>query len=666
MYTLDLPSPEKLRTLWLDVVAQDKQRMDIIRDLREHINGLNKIPVPNAVGFKAEPQHAYLLRNANTAKASRFRHFPEYMVAPQYNKRGNIEPAEEKRASLIEKWHARLGEQWEQQSSVWQRMVEDSISYFVAGERIECAPASDWKDVIQLEDDFKTGMYPYEEKAYNEAREKTKRSAGVPIRSIHVPPDALHWIREGNTTTEVFEVERRDLRAVISNPLFADSDFVKNIRSDEVKLSQKLTVLHYSNHVYHAYYALAPSGSASLRDRFPTGEELSRDAAGQPMLLYSYEHGIGRCIYNIIWGPRGPWDGNVDDMLGRLAALRDLSADADKYKTWLATAARRLGLPTYQQTFDRDQRVDTTDSRPKPIEVEEGGMISLWKGEEIRIIPNNFDIATLQYAYRDTEDKFHAMAGVQSRYGIHQEGAATGYHEAFLLQQSQSTERAQEIALKHGAEGRADIVNRYIKYRIEEEVPIAHSELRPGGRTAYQYIAIGPKELDPMPIMTATVIAPTPQDFNKALANAQNALRPVDGTGRPIMDRQTVGTQILQIQNYDEVERRIDIEQQEAIAMQSPAFTNRIIELMMTQLAKDEAQKASPEQFMNADPALMQVGDMAAQTGETAPMGGMSPDTAMGLANASGMQGVGGGMPEGMAQPQQVMGLTDVAMDGLA
>ncbi len=652
----------------MDVYDSSKRRLQIVGELRKVINGENDVPHPPGILYKPEVQHAYLLRNAVTAKVARFRHFPEIMVSPEYNQRGNVTAQAEKQATKIERWHTRLYEQWEQQSNVWQKVVEDTISFFVGAERIECAPATDWKDVIDLDTEKEEGRYPYEDKDFSFERTAAKRAAGVPIRSIHVPSDAIHWVREGNHTVECFEVEQRNLRAVVSNPLFRESEFVRNVSSRDMKLTEKVTILHYSNNVWHAYYALVPDSNSTFSGRVPSGAELSQNATGLPQLLYAYEHGIGRPVYNIVWGPYGPWEGNVDPMLGRLAALHDLSADADKYKSWLATAVRRLGFPTFQQTFNPDIR-DTADQRPKAVPIEEGGIVTMWKDESLTLVPNNFDTSALRYAYEDTERKFHALAGVESQYGIHQEGAATGYHEAFLLQQSQNTERSTEIGLKHGAEGRVDIVNRYVKYRIKEPTPIAHSEIREGSKKrAMQYIELGPDDLRPMPTVTASVIAPSPQDFDKNLANVQRALAPING--RPITDRMTALTRIANFDNPDEIERNIDIEQQKIAAMQNPSFGNYILRRMFSKLASDEAEIASAQQFGQADPSILAAGDMAIQSGEMSQMGGMAPETAMGMEQASidnaGMtQGMGGGLPEGMAQPMQVMGNTDALMGGM-
>lgn len=663
-YTQELPSPEQLRSRWVDVYDANLPRLQIVADLRDVINGKNKVDVPPTVAYKAVVQHSFLLRNAVTAKASRFRHSPEIKVAAQYNSRGNVSPTAEKRASKTEKFFAQLFEQWEQQTSGWQRIVEDAVSYYVAAERIECAPNTDWKDVITLDALAESGDYPMEAGEFKAEREKVKRASGVPIRSVHVPSDSIFWVREGNTTVEVFEVEQRNLRAVLSNPLFEKSEFVRDMkgRDNRGSLKEKITILHYCNNIFHAYYALEPSADSSRNQVWPTGKTLADNAKGTPRLLYSYEHGIGRVIYNIVWGPYGPWDGNVDPMLGRLAALKDLSQDADSYKSQLATLVRRNAWGTMVHAIDPSLR-DTADARPNsPITIQEGGIIQTWKDETFGPLQNNLDIAALKYAMEKTEQDFHAIAGVQSQYGIHQEGAATGYHEALLLQQSQSNDMAQEIGLKFGAENRTDIVARYIKHRIGEPVPITHSEVR-GGKRVSQYISIGPDDLDPMPAFSASVIAPSPQDFAKTMNNVQIALAPING--RPITDRTTALSVIGNFPNVDEIERNIDIEKAEAAALESAPITNRIVRQMNVILAQKESEIAEAAQFAQADPALVDAASMALP--ESAAMGGVSPETAMSMeqasiANAAGMQGQGGGLPAGMAQPAQVMGNTDMRM----
>lgn len=675
-YAYDLPDPSMLNDLRADAVSTYQKRNQMINRLRLHVNGENKINVPEDVSFAVRKVHSYMLRAAINEQSSRFRSYPQFQVTPLLNSRGNVSGEAEKQASRMEMWLDRALYWMDRgDAPTYPRIYEDVITYCMAGVRVENVFQSAWSPLVVGDDGMDDlARMKLDGKDYTKAKNAIKRDK-FPFRSVYCQPDSLYPIYEsGEHPPLVLEFEQRYLRDVLNNPRYAGSGFASSVNGRMVSPREKVTVMHLGNNRFHAYYALTPGNTSYGPERWPTGTELADQSVGNPVLLYAYEHHLGQPVYTFYYGAFGTWHGNTTSLEGRLNAIVDLCDDADQLQSQAATAIRSAAWPRFVHKIDPNMR-DSTETKPKAAQVRDGENVAIWKDESIAPLMAGVDIGALQWLYSETRQRFQEIMGSGAVYGQHQEGASTGYHEQVLLTQTQRLQALYEMGVSRGAVNHAHKLFRYIN-QMDESVPacVVLPDANDKMKRYAEYIEVGPKDLNPYPVLDARVISPDLGDMSRNIQTAHRLLTPVGPENMPLASRSTVQREILGFQNPDAEDRAIKVAMEEAAMRADPVVQDmRRKAFFKVVLANEMPANPSEEQVMAADPALGGALEMASQFGMQPPMNTpmeMDPATGqpLGVAppapNVAGMQGVGGGVPAGMAQPEQVIGNVDMRMQG--
>lgn len=661
------------------------KRDRLIDKFRRALDGKNPIKVPRSMTYKVTAWHTRRLNAILNEKTSRYRPTPEIKVIP-VGKDGKVSKPVRNKAERLEKGLNGMFYSLERQGSdsVWQNVVWDLHVADAACEKWLRHPASRWPKLVPYRAEDEDEDAPERDvlerthgNDYEKVREEYKREQGLCITRLWVPIERFYPVFDNGLLVEGFELSERSLRNLMNNPLF-DTSVLKNYASAgrDGGLGQSVVILEYSNDRYHAYYALSPSTTS--RQSWPTITSSRTLTLGEPILLHKYEHGLGRPVYNYIVGRGGGWVSGDSRQEGVMEALLDLNQQADELKSQQATYIRNMMWPTRAAYFDREAR-GADDNPPAAPKIEEGGIISMFKGETIENLTANIpDFPLAVKLYEQIEASMNALSGAPVLFGERQPGVVTGYHQQIQQNQAKHLDNQIETALSRGAIQGVELALLHIRAMDEKVYPFS-PEKGPGGRIEGEYMCIDPKDLDPLPQLSAKVIDPQPSDLMVSADVALKLTQIRPGHNTPLIDDSRALQDILGFQDPEDIIRSTTEQSFRERLSANEAIMMDLSQRLGLELAKRQAANLTPEEVANASPAMQQAAQGMNESGEAAQNGGVSPRNLAaqidgrtlaesrsrdGAGAGGALKGQGGGMPPGAPQPAQAMGRAQQILGG--
>lgn len=663
-----------------------QRRDNLIDRFRKALDGKNPIRAPKSMTYRVVTWHTRRLNAILNEKTSRYRPTPEIKVIP-IGRDGKVSKPARSKAEKLEKAINGMFYQLERQGNdaVWRNVVWDLHVADAAVEKWLSSPSTWWPDLVpyQTEEEQETDapprdtlerIYGNDKAGYDKAREEYKQKRGLCLTRFWVPIERFYPVFDSGALVEGFELSERSLRSILNNPLFDTTALQGMGNPSDGGLGQQVVILEYSNSRYHAYYALGPSHNS--RNAWPTITSSRSLSLGQPILLHAYEHGLGRPVYNYIVGRGGGWVSGDSRQEGVMEALLELNQQGDELKSQIATYIRNVMWPTRAAYFDREARA-ADDGPPTPPKIEEGGIISMFVGEKIESLEINmphFELA--ENTARRIEADMNALAGAPVVFGERQPGVNTGYHQQIQQNQAKHLDSQIENSLSRGAIQGVELALLHIR-AMGEKAYIFSPEKGPGGRVDGEYMCIDPKDLDPLPQLSAKVIDPQPQDLMIAADVALKLTQIRPGHNTPLLDDGRARQDILGFQDPEDVDRSITEQTFREALRTNQAIIMDLSQRLGLELAKRQNTSITPEEFAGASPAFQQATQQLNQGGEAAGMGGVSPKnlgamidggrearTRDGAGAGGALRGQGGGMPTGAPQMAQTLGRTQQLLGG--
>lgn len=661
------------------------QRRDrLISRFREALDGRNPVKAPKSMTYRAVAWHTRRLNAILNEKTSRYRVTPEIKIIP-VGKDGKVSKPIRNKAERLEKGINGLFYQLERQgnTAVWLNVIWDLHVADAACEKWLRSPATWWPKLVPYRDEDEPEDAPERDvlervygEEYGRERERYKQERGLPITRMWVPIERCYPVFDNGVLTEAFELSERSLRSVMNNPLFDTTPLRGLSAGQDGGLGQQVVILEYSNARWHAYYLLGPSSRG--REAWPIITDSRSLSLGDPVLLHKYEHGLGRPVYNYFVGRGGGWVSGDSRQEGVMEALLDKNQQLDEVHSQMATYMRNVMWPTRVAFFDNEARA-SDDNPPNPPKVEEGGIISMWKNERIDNLNANIpDFPFASQLYQRIESDMSALAGASVLYGERQPGVVTGYHQQIQQNQARHLDSQIENALARGAIQGVELALLHIRAMGEKVYPFV-PERGPGGKLDGEYICIDPKDLDPLPQLSAKVVDPQPSDL---LVSADVALKLTQirpGHDEPLVDDARVLQDVLGFQDPEDILRSRTEQRFRQALGRSEALVFDLQQRLGLELQKRQAANLTPEDVANASPAFRQAAQELNESGEAEAAGGVNPRNltaqieGRGIADsrtrdgtgAGGMlRGQGGGRPPGAPQPAQVAGRTQQLLGG--
>lgn len=629
-YLTGLPSETDISQSLQWTLEHWRERNQFIADVRKMIAGMNKIQAPTSTQYKIRTMHTFYLATAVNEKAARFVHMPRVQVIPDEH----LDPEARRESSDME--IALKAAMYEMErhgdGDVWGRMVLDAILLDEGVERIERAPAAFWPELLRRDEEGNLNPVFEDEDLTN----AYKKDSGFPIRSVYVPLENWYPIYEGSTPVESFEFEQRSVRSILRNPLFNTQDIHLGQLSED-KLKAQATIVHYVNQNYHAYYLLPINTSY---DTWPNPME-SHTYEGPVHLLHAYEHELGETLYNNIAGRFGGWKGPKNSIEGISKGLLELNQVADEVMSQVFTNIRAKYWPSLVHKIDPEHRAVGTGS-PKPLEIPEGQNVAIYKDEEIEPIFKPVNDDSVPWFMDQVQGLIGRLGGSPVLFGVRQPGVETGYHQSLQITQSEHLDEKIEQHLSFGAIQRVTKILKHIKAMDMGKVWVHHSEIEPTGKRSGRWLFIDPKHLVPLPRLDAAVRRPRPVDFAASVRAAREASDDRGGKG-PLMADATIREQLLNVEAPDIENRKIIEERAKREILDSGVIAQKVQERLNLLMAQSGVPQLSPEQLVNADPAISAAIQQMQQPG------------------ANGTNGTGGvplppGQTTGQSQPEQAVG----------
>jgi len=668
-----VPDPEEIAQSIPELFEIHATRNEWIEKMRAHTNGTNKVKVPSdPAPYTIMPIHMMSLRAAKNERLARFLLTPQYRVtAPGWSDpaqafASNLERAIKEAMYWIRRKNDDFG-----------RVISDVLTFEGGAMRWEPNTMAAWPQLmvdIDGEDDVTRRIKAEggDEKKQREGREEYKRALGNASLSnlftrSYVPYEC-YYPYPGDD--EMIEIEFRSVRKIIDNKLFSE-EARGRLRAlvDEahVSLRSVAPIVRYCNKQIYAYY-LVPDVFTQAKDTSLLRQLTDKFKTSPPqgmMLLYHYEHNAGMSLYTNYVGSEGGWtSGDNEDLIGKLRALEELNSARDSLASQEYTNLRNTMWPTMivKQKMERPTQ-PLNDNDPRNISTKSSGNIYLYEGEEMAPMIQSSENPLLRGFKADIVEGLSKLTGAPGLFGMHQSGVEGGFQEATLMQQADSVFARTEANVATGAvnEGLVFLaLIRAIGEKVWVRVPAKSAE----GRKYFQTLCIDPALLYPMPVLDAIVKAPPAADQRQQLANYAAATADISGPGTSAVDRNTARENYMGIEQPDEMEARVKL--QTVIDQVGPPRLAEEIGKKYNFLSVDQ-QKALANS-VNVDPMAMMAGDpaMAAQMGAFAngmPPPGADPmmDPSL-MPNPAGTQGMNGGLPMGMGQPEQTDGRIDQLM----
>lgn len=625
------PNTGDIREMLSSTVEYWKDRNTVITDLRDMILGNNKISAPTSTQYKIRTLHTYLLASTFNEKVSRYTQQPLIQAIPS-----DITDDARHDSTELEKALEVAFYEMERKGDgdVWSRVALDAVMLDAGVERIERAPAAFWPELSHYESKD-LGM-------------EYKKEQGLPMRTVYVPLESFYPIYEGPTLVESFEIETRSLRSVYRNKSFSTDKLKEMAPPADMTggLDTQVTILHYSNMEWHAYYALAPSSNSN----WPQADVLNKTNIGEPVLLSAYKHGIGQSIYNVVAGRFGGWKGNNNRIEGVNKGLMELNQAADEIISQAFTNVRAKYWPTMLHKINPELRPPVAGGGPpNAVRVPEGQDMVLFNDESLEPLFKAQDDPAVPWLLGQIQNQMGRLGGSPVLFGDSGPGVETGYHQSLQITQAEHLDEKIEQHLSQGAIQRATIVLSHVK-ASGQKVPVHYVETGNDGKKRGKYLILDPDKLSPMPRFDALVRKPRPVDFAAALRSAREASDERQGKG-PLLSDDTIRESILNINSPDEEKLKILIEKQKNSLVESGVLSERIAEALNLKLAQEGTPDISPEVASSADPAVLQAMDNLKRNA-AAVQAGVSPQ----IAEQAGGVPLATGQPVGQSQPEQAVG----------
>jgi len=647
-YITDLPDDDAIREGLSYAYDFWQPRNKFISDMRDSMEGKNKIEAPTNTSYKIRTLHTYGMASVVNEKAARFSHLPVIQVVPAGDERDDRAASSE-----LEKALNVATQEMERRSDgdVWSRCVLDAIYLDEGVERIERAPAAFWPEVVTLVDGKPT--LPFEDELSMAAIKQYKKQYGIPLRSVYVPLENVFPIYEGATCVENYEIEVRTLRSVVRNPLFAKAaEFLQSASVGAREgLRQKVTIVHYTNAIWHAYYILTPSviGGDTVTD-WPDLTQQNLTNVGTPIFLHAYEHNCGEVIYNFIGGRFGGWKTSNNRIEGVGKGLLELNSASDEVVSQVFTNIRAKYWPTLLQKVDPDQRGYVPgNSTPRKLTVQEGQDLVIFKDEDVTPLFTPVDDPMIPWFYDKVHEQLGRLAGSPVIFGDRQPGVETGYHQSLQISQAEHLDEKIEQHLSAAAIRRVTIMLKHIKAMKSLGEVYVHTTETIQGKKYGKYFTISPEDLSPLPALDAQIRPPRPVDYMASIRAAREATDDRGGRGALLSD-DTARATILNVQAPDAEEHKILVETERAKLIQSGVLGQKIMEALNLKLVAQnipDGGNSTPAAPMAQEAAGRLQASKQAQT--NAPV-----DTPMQT-----------GMPTGQAQPEQALGTEITAAMGM-
>lgn len=662
------------------------RRDRLVRRFREALDGRNGIKQPKSMQYKTVVFHTRHLNAVMNEKASRYRSTPEVKIVP-VGRNGRSTDASKEKAEQLSKALNGMFYQLERQGSdaVWKNVIWDLHVADAACEKWLAAPNVFWPKLVpyklkyvdsdsgeeyedpEPKDDLMRQFS--DKKEYDKAKEEYKRTCGMPLTRMHVPIERFYPVFEGQMLVEGFEVSERSLRSIMNNKLFKSSVLLGYGSGKDGGLSQDVVIMEYSNAVWHAYYALAPS--STNRGAWPNMATTKQLNMGQPVLLHAYQHGLGRPVFNYIVGRGGGWVHGESRQEGVMEALLELNQQADELNSQIATFVRNTMWPTRAIKYNPEHR-GADEGLPTPPKIEEGGTIPLWMGEEIVGLEANipeFQLATWQFD--QIMDRMNFLAGSRSLFGERQAGVNTGYHAQINLNQAKNLDSQIENALVRGAINGIELALLHVK-ALNEKCYIFAVEQGPAEKKTGEWLSIDPKDLDPLPQISVKVIDPQPNDLLIAAQTAMTLTQIRPGHDTPLLDDATARLHVLGFSDPEDIERKVRAQALMSKMFASPAIVTDLSTRLGFEIMQRQSAIVSPEDAGDASPAFQEAIQEVNESGESAQLGGVQPDNVRnqveGRVRSTGaggaLTGMGGGMAPGAPQPLQTAGRAQQLLRG--
>ena len=646
-YWSELPDSNEIRERLQFAWEYWQPRNEFIRKTRTMLSGDNTIEAPKATVYKVRTMHTYSFAAIVNEKAARFTHLPLIQVVPE-------DESTEARAtsSKLERALNIAFSEMERRSDgdVWSRVVLDAITIDEGVERIERAPAAFWREVaIQKENGDWEFAFEQDESGVKITNALKKR-LGLPIRSVYVPLENFYPIYEGPTNMESFETETRALRSVLSNPLFAGSrGLLEAVAGSEINnLKSQVTIVHYVNPVWHAYYAMAPGTAANnpTEALFPNLMSTELQAVGQPILLHAYKHSLGTSIYNCTPGRFGGWKTATNRIEGIAKGLLELNQNADEVMSQVFTNVRAKYWPTLKQKINPDLRgySDTGTGEPKPIVINEGQSLAMFTDEDVEPLFAPVDDPAVPWIYDQIQSQLARLGGSPAVFGQNAPGVETGYHASLQITQAEHLDEKIEQHLSVGAAKRAELILRHVKEMNLGPVFVHATETRYDGKKQGIYCSIDPSDLSPLPRLDAQVRRPRPVDMAASIRAALEASSEREGKG-PLLSDDTIRETFLNITEPDVEKYKAMFEAQQNRLLASGVLDAKIAQGLNLLLAVEGVPAVGNP--MEASPAALEASRQLA--------GGQSVNPNA-PAPSNMPTGVTQGMPTGQSQPEQAAG----------
>lgn len=665
VYAVKVPSESDARVRLRDLVDYWRRRNDFISRAREMYLGRNAIKGPETTQYRVRVMHTRMLTAAVAEKKARYLPLPEIQIVPMASG-----PRAQAKASRLELALNAAMQQLESNSHgvVWDRLVEDAIYLDAGVERIERAPAAFWPELVIRDDDGKTVLErlfegrPDEE--FQEGVREYKKRAGLPLRAVYVPLERFYPYYEGPLIIEAFEIELRPLRSVISNRSFSPEAraALAQYAGEDVwnDTRTQVAIVHYCNQYVYSYYAVLPA-RANERVWPLTTDMYGLEAAGPLMLLHSYEHKLGRVLYNVVPGRYGGWSGATNNIEAVIDALIELNQVADEVASQFLTNVRAKYWPNLKFVVNPEYR-PPDEGRPVAPVLREGEPLVLFSGEEVSPIFEPAADPAAQWLYSLINQQFHRLAGSPVVYGERERGVETGYLQNLQLTQAEHLDTKLEHHLVRGAINRVELMLLHIR-AMGEPVYVGYSDMSEEGRRYTKYEEIRPEDIYPLPRMDARVRKQRPLDFMAAIRAALDASAPRRGPGTPLLPDDVIYEEILGLGQPDLIKKKIWIQSEQDRLLASGVLAERVARRLG--LARMDAPRGFSAQLLQeADPALVEALRQKLQEVEARELGGVSPEVVEGLMGqppqrpgdipAPSRQG---GWVRGQPQPEAVQGL---------
>ena len=631
-------------------------RNQYIRQMREALEGLNKILLPKNTQYKPQAVHTYFLASILNEKIARFLDIPicqvvneEYLDDEALTRNSDLEHALNIAAYEME----RLGD-----GDVWSRVVADAILLDEGVEKFQMSPAAFWPEAVKI-DTSGNLVYPME----SPAREQYKKEQGLCIRNLYTPLEATFPIYDGPVVTENFEFEMRSLASCKRNKLFNQGVFADYPRDSRGDRATKVTIMHYSDAMYYAYFLVVP-GTNTASSQSPDSFKLDVDAmttVTEIRYLYGYQHGIGRVPYNFVAGRFGGWKTQNNRIEAVNKGFLELSQAADELLSQVATNVRSTLWPSLNYQINPELRGEDPGSGGKqPPQVGEGEAIYTYVGEDLKPIITAQNNPMALWLMDQFKEQLGKLGGSSVLFGNNQPGVDTGYHNAQQVSQAEHLDAKVEQHLSRGAVTHFTMIMLLAKF-LDEKLWV-HYITNNSGRAAGTFYALEPKMLSPLPRVDVSVRKPSGVDLLANIRAAREATDDRNGQG-PLMSKQTAQDMFLSLPYPDRENKRILFEGETKKIIDNGVITKHIETAINIKLAKSGVPDIDPNSLASMDPALLAAIEQVAAT-QAPGAGGIDPQL-LARGGPATMQTApqqqnpldrSGGLPAGQAQPEANIG----------